>query len=317
MLTPTIYKGLQAIRLENERLSVILLPGYGCKLASLIKKDTAREFLFQSPAEKLIPPPYGAAFCAYDSSGFDEVFPSIDACPYPCGAKAGTAIPDHGEVWALPWQHTLHEDGAGFTAWTQSPVLPYKFTRELILHESEIRLHYTVENLAQEPFEFIWTPHCLLACSPHTVLNIPENLTEIMTVEHSTQTLGPWGTRHAYPHTVSVSGKKIDLSRTEPVSAKNCEKFYFTQKNTAGRCGIVHTDNGDSLTYRYDADKVPYLAVWKTQGGYRGDYNIALEPCTGEWDDLYVAHKIRRTAVCAPRGKYEWNFTMTVGQEKK
>lgn len=312
----TTYKGLYAVLLENKYLAVTFLPQYGCKMASLFKKDTAREFLFQSHLKKLELPPYGAAFSAYDSSGFDEVFPSIDACPYPDGKYAGVHIPDHGEVWTLPWQYTLSEDGLGITSWTQSPVLPYKLTRELTLQKNEIHMHYTVENLAAQSLQFIWTPHCLLACSPQTELLIPKELTEIMTVEHTTQTLGPWGTRHPYPITKSVSGKEINMAHTQPASANNCEKFYFTRPNQAGWCGIKHTDNADTLIYRYDADKVPYLAVWKTQGGYRGDYNIALEPCTGEWDDLYLAHKIRRAAVCPPHGKYEWDFTMTVGQEK-
>ena len=312
----TIYKGLPALIIENEQLSLTFLPIYGCKLASLIKKDTGREFLFQSSVEKLIPPPYGASFSVYDSSGFDEVFPSIDACPYPTGKHATIPIPDHGEVWALPWKYTLHEDSLGLTSWTQSPVLPYILKRELTLQGSEIRIHYTVENLDEGDFEFIWTPHCLLSCSTDTVLVMPQELKEIMTVEHSTRTLGPWGTRHPYPITTSVKGQQIDMSRTQPITDKSCEKFYFTTPNKAGWCGIKHVDNGDTLTYRYDADKVPYLAVWKTQGGYRGDYNIALEPCTGEWDDLYVAHKIRRAAVCTPHGKYEWNFAMIIGQEK-
>ena len=138
-----------------------------------------------------------------------------------------------------------------------------------------------------------------------------------MTVEHSTQTLGPWGTRHTYPLTTSVDGKQINLAATEPVSAHSCEKFYFTKPNKEGWCGIEHIDNGDTLTYRYDSEKIPYLAVWKTQGGYRGDYNIALEPCTGEWDDLYVAHKTRRVAVCEPHSTVEWDFDMIVGNSKK
>lgn len=310
------YKGLSALVVENKQLRILFLPQYGCKMASLIKKDTGREFLFQSHLETLTPPPYKASFSAYDSSGFDEVFPSIDACPYPCGKYAGTPIPDHGEVWALPWQYQLHPDGLGITAWTKSPVLPYIFTRELTLQENEVCMHYKVENLSDEPFEFIWTPHCLLECSEHTVLVIPENLTEIITVEHSTQTLGPWGTHHRYPVTQSLQGTDLNLAQTQPVTAHNCEKFYFTHPNTQGWCGIKHTDNADTLTYRYDADKIPYLAVWKTQGGYHGDYNLALEPCSGEWDDLYVAHKIRRCASCAPKAAYEWNFTMVVSQEK-
>ena len=310
------YKGLPAVTLENETLSLTFLPQYGCKLVSLFKKDTAREFLFQSTQNTLTPPPYGAAFSDYDSSGFDDVFPSIDACPYPAGANKGVPIPDHGEIWALNWQHSMHPNGKGFSATVQSPYFPYQFTRELTLHEDEIQLHYTVQNLSSEPFEFIWTPHCLLNCSPYTVLITPPQLKEIMTVEHSTHTLGPWGTRHSYPITTAVDGKTVDMSRTRPATDKSCEKFYFTTVNKAGWCGIKHLDNGDTLTYRYDAEKVPYLAVWKTQGGYRGDYNIALEPCTGQWDDLYIAHKTKQVATCAPHDSYQWNFTIHIEQEK-
>lgn len=311
----TQYKGLDAVIFENDILRVTFLPGYGCKMASLIKKDTGREFLFQSALDTLTVPPYGAAFSEYDSSGFDEVFPSIDACPYPCGAYQGVPIPDHGEVWTLPWQHVPHPDGQGLTAKVQSDKLPYLFSRDVTLKDNTLLFHYAVQNLADEPFEFIWTPHCLLACSADTQLVVPENLTEIITVEHTTKNLGPWGTRHRYPRTMSALGHEIDLSKTMPESDNSCEKFYFTQPNTYGWCAIRHNDNGDMLTYRYDADKVPYLAVWKTQGGYRGDYNLALEPCTGEWDDLYVAHKVRRAAVCPPKSSYEWNFTMLVNQE--
>ena len=311
-----MFKGLPAIELSNDLISLTFLPDYACKMVSFIKKDTGREFLFQAKESTLTPPVYGAAFSAYDSSGFDEVFPSIDACPYPSGTYQGTPIPDHGEVWALKWEHFIHPTGNGITAWVQSPKLPYKLTRELTLHKNEVRIHYTLENLSEEPFEFIWTPHCLLSCSTATVLLTPENLTEVMSVEHSTKNLGPWGTRHHYPMTFNTQGETIDLSATQPVTDNSCEKFYFTAPNTRGWCGVCHTDNGDTLTYFYDADKVPYLGVWKTQGGYRGDYNIALEPCTGVYDDLYVAHKIRRAAVCAPKDVYEWNFTMIAGQEK-
>lgn len=72
------YKGLNALQLENEVLSLVFLPDYACKMASLVKKNSGREFLFQSKQTRLTPPPYGAAFSAYDSSGFDEVLPSMD-----------------------------------------------------------------------------------------------------------------------------------------------------------------------------------------------------------------------------------------------
>ncbi|MBP5617432.1 MAG: DUF5107 domain-containing protein [Elusimicrobiaceae bacterium] len=308
----SFYKGLEAYILENDSLRLTFLPQYGCKLASLVAQKTGREFLFQSSLEKLSIPPYGAAFSDYDSSGFDEVFPSIDACPYPCGPWEGTKIPDHGEVWALPWEVTFTQGENRIQSVVRSSKFPYVLTRVATLQNNEVLFAYTVENTSDAEFEFIWTPHCLLACSPATRLLIPPELNQVMTVEHSTQHLGPWGTLHTYPLTNSVQGHKIDLSKTEPVSAHNCEKFYFTSPNTAGWCGIEHTDTHEQLIYTYSAQEVPYLGVWKTQGGYRGDYNIALEPCTGIYDDLYVAHKIRRAAKIAPRAKRAWNLKMTV-----
>lgn len=306
------YKGLRAVHLENDQLRLTFLPDYACKLASLVKKQTGREFLFQSNKEVLSLPHYGAAFSDFDSSGFDEVMPSIDACPYPDGAYKGVPVPDHGEVWAMKWKCEFDSGGLAVTAAVRSENLPYTFSRRAELKGNEIIFHYTVTNLEEGGFKFIWTPHCLLACSTNTRLLIPENLNQIMTVEHGTQRLGPWGTLHPYPITTDVNGHETDLSATEPVTAKNCEKFYFIAKNTAGWCGVEHTDNGDKLIYEYDADKVPYLGVWKTQGGYRGDYNIALEPCTGVYDDLYVANKLKKAAVVPPLGQYAWQFKMVV-----
>ena len=308
----TMYKGLSANLLENDFLRLTFLPSYGCKLASLVSKKSGREFLFQSQADTLKVPPYAAPFSEYDSSGFDEVFPSIDACPYPDGPFKGTPIPDHGEVWALPWESHFEADKLQFTASVKSLCLPYIFSKEVHLKDNEITFSYTVKNTSQTPFKFIWTPHSLLACSPATRLLIPDNLTQVMTVEHSTQHLGPWGTKHPYPHTIDVHGQALDLAATEPVTANNCEKFYFTAPNTDGWCGIEHTDTHEQLIYTYDADQVPYLGVWKTQGGYRGDYNIALEPCTGVYDDLYAANKIRRVAQAEANSTYSWNFKMTV-----
>ena len=311
-MTQTVYKGLDAWTLENDALRLTFLPGYACKMASLINKKTGREWLFQSNNDTLRVPEYGASFAEYDSSGFDEVFPSIDACPYPDGSWHGMPIPDHGEVWAMPWESIHSPDDLAAKAIVQSQTLPYVFSKNIMLRNNEVLFEYRVENTSDEDFKFIWTPHCLLACSPATRLLIPENLTEVMTVEHSSKRLGPWGTRHAYPQTTDVHGLKMDLAATEPRTVRNCEKFYFTQPNTAGWCGIEHTDTGEKLIYTYDADKVPYLGVWKTQGGYRGDYNLALEPCTGVYDDLYLASKIRRVAVVGPKGTYEWTFKMTV-----
>jgi len=52
------------------------------------------------------PVAYGAVFVDQDMSGWDEMFPTINACTYPAPSPyAGITLPDHGEVWVLPWEH--------------------------------------------------------------------------------------------------------------------------------------------------------------------------------------------------------------------
>ncbi|MDR0734860.1 MAG: DUF5107 domain-containing protein [Elusimicrobiota bacterium] len=283
-------------------------------MTSLLNKKTGREFLYQTALKELKIPPYGAPFDAYDSSGYDEVFPSIDRTFYPSGFHAGVVIPDHGEIWAVPWEITQRGEN-GFTAQVKSKTLPYIFTRKVELDKNKVVFFYRVENTSdKESFKFLWALHALLACTPATKLLTPAGLNRIMTVEHGTRTLGEWGTFHPYPLTKSVNGKTIDMSATEPIYANNCEKFYFASRNTEGWCGAEHTDTGERIIYRYDGAKVPYLGVWKTQGGYRGDYNVALEPCTAIYDDLYVANKIKKVSEVPPKGLYQWNLTMSVEQ---
>ena len=306
------YKGIAAKELENDVLRLTFLPKYGCKLVSLIFKPTGREFLFQSEADTLEIPPYGANFAQYDASGFDEVFPSLNACPYPEGPFAGTPVPDHGELWTLPWSSAFSPDNTSARSFVQSDRFPYTFSRAIQLKGNEVLFEYTVENLSDASFPFIWMPHCLLACSPYTRLLVPPHLNQIINVSHTSHHLGQWGTHHPYPVTIDSNGKQFDLSQPEPPSAQNCEDFYFTMPNTEGWCGIEHTDTGEKLLYAYDAEQVPYLGVWKSHAGFRSDYNLALKPCTGLYDDLYIAHKTCQCRTIPAQGKYSWNFKITL-----
>jgi galactose mutarotase-like enzyme len=311
MLSRSYFKGIESIVLENEFLRAEFLPSYGSKLASLISKKTGKEFLFQSELKELVIPEYGSAFSSFDSSGFDEVFPSINRCPYPEGNRKNIEVPDHGEVWALSWNYEMIGETIKF--WVLSPKLQYRFEKVVKLEKNSLKTVYTVVNLADEDFKFIWTPHALLNCDENVKIVVPERMNRIMTAEHSTEHLGEWGTEHNYPVTKSFkTGKDIDMSRVEKVEANNCEKFYFLDKvNKDETCGLEYS-TGEKIIYSYDAEKIPYLGVWKTQGGYRGHYNVALEPCTGIYDDLYVASEIRKVAVVEKNKEFFWNFNITI-----
>ena len=310
--TSITYKGLPATILENESLRLTFLPQYACKLVSLVSKRTGREFLFQPQEETITVPTYGNSFSSSDEGGFTEVFPSLETCPYPQEPFTGTIIPDHGEIWALPWSSVFSPNGYSVQATVESTNLPYALSRTTTLQNNEIHFDYTLQNNGDFPFKYIWMPYAVLACTVHTKLLIPGNLQHIVSVSYSSLRLGAWGTAHTYPITKDIQHREMDLSQMEPPESHTCEKFYFTSTNQAGWCGIEHTDTAEQLSYMYDAEQLPYLGIWKNQGGCYGHYNLVLKPCTGVYDNLYLAHAIRRCSVVKPQSQVHWSLRMVI-----
>ncbi|MYL32141.1 DUF5107 domain-containing protein [Pontibacillus yanchengensis] len=305
----TTYKGLRAIVVENNMLSCTFLPDYGGKLASLYDKKADYEWLYQSNENTLAIPEYGAPFPDYDSSGFDEMFPGIDQGPHP---NDWEEIPDHGEVWALPWEVEEHE-GIIYMQ-VESPRFPYRLKKQVSLNGGRLSFYYEAINTGNVDFPFIWTPHALLNITEQSTIVVPSDLNEVMSVEVDSEHLGGWGHIHTFPMTTSKkTNVPHNLAVMERKEAGNIEKFYFTKPLKEGWCGVEQSDIGRKLTYTFPPEKVPYLGVWKTHGGYRGDYNFALEPCTGVYDDVYVADKINKVSRIPTNGSYEWTFTMEIG----
>jgi hypothetical protein len=135
-LTPSEWRGQPAWALESARLRVVTTAGVGAKIVSITDKAAGHEWLV-APADRsfgLLT--YGATFIEQDMSGWDEMFPTIKACAYPQpGPYAGAALPDHGEVWALPWEMIAAEDGA-LTLGVDGRALPYRLMRTLRLDDA-------------------------------------------------------------------------------------------------------------------------------------------------------------------------------------
>ncbi len=305
----TECRGLKAIVLENESIRSVILPDYGGKMVSFFDKSIGYEWLYQAKNESLTIPPYGADFSEYDSSGFDEMFPGIDQGPHPNGEE----IPDHGEVWALPWACRPTVDGVELSV--KSPKFPYVLKKRMRLHGNTVEIHYEATNKSSKPFPFIWTPHALLNMNESTEIEVPAGMNQVMSVEGGSEHLGGWGTNHTYPETASLkTGERINLSHLEPVEEGTAEKFYFTEPLSEGWCSLVQADVQRRLTYRFPKEKVPYLGVWKTRGGYRGEHNVALEPCTGVYDDVYLAEKIGKASSIPAEGSYSWKLHISSEQ---
>ena len=104
--------GLRAIQLENEWLNISILPDVGAKLYDLHWKPSRRDFLWHNP--RILPQTFAieANFDNYWCGGWDEGFPTCDACEY-----KGESYPNLGELRSLRWNVLAADrDGDDFVA---------------------------------------------------------------------------------------------------------------------------------------------------------------------------------------------------------
>lgn len=104
-ISSTRYETFSALRMENDVVSIVVVPELGGKLASIQSRSTGREWLWMNPHLDLRKPEIGASYIRdFDTGGWDEVFPTVDPCHASGTAWGNTELTDHGELWCRPWQ---------------------------------------------------------------------------------------------------------------------------------------------------------------------------------------------------------------------
>jgi hypothetical protein len=89
------------VTLENEHLSLEILPDCGGKIRSIVNRRTGRDWLWHNPHIAQVVPEYGQPYVMdLDTGGWDELFPSV----LPGAFADGTSVPDHGDLVGLPWR---------------------------------------------------------------------------------------------------------------------------------------------------------------------------------------------------------------------
>ena len=311
----TEYKNQECIALENERLIVKVLPQCGSKIQSIYDKSKAKEYLYQTPYKDYTKSEYDTLFENGEFSGFDEMFPTISECFYPSGPWKGIKVPDHGEVWSLPWDCNI--DGTSVSMSVYGVRFPYRVEKKLsFIKENVIRISYKAVNLSSFDFEFIWAAHPLFNCSENTVIVLPKSINSVINTVASKR-LGDFGMIHNWPITSTPQGEEYDMSRISPESLKVYEKYYALGKVKEGWSALYDVKTKEVIGLSYPIEKVPYLGLWVNEGGYGNQYNAALEPCTGALDRVDTAKQWNQVSVIKAKGEYEWFLNLTFDTAEK
>ena len=144
---------MDCISLLQENIKVKVIPELGFKVASIVYKGN--EMLFQPTEGRYRKVPYGSDFKTSDTSGMDEMMPTIEKCVLGC-----RSLPDHGDVWSVPWDVDIcngHIEGN-----VKLRSLPLRFSKAVkINNDDSIQMDYWVQNLSGERVPFLWALHGL------------------------------------------------------------------------------------------------------------------------------------------------------------
>ncbi|RME44119.1 MAG: DUF5107 domain-containing protein [Chloroflexi bacterium] len=313
-VSKTSWRNQDALLLENETIRIIVVPHIGAKLVSLFDKRSGREWLVDSGDRPLKPIPYGASFVEQDMSGWDEMFPTIVPCSYPApGTRSGVHLPDHGEVWALPWTIEAATSRA-LQLSVDGVALPYRLTRTLsfIAHDG-LEMHYKVVNLGEEPMPYIWAAHPQFVCSEGAEIRFPPAIREVCNTIPAEWGWGEPESRFDWPEAINPRGRRVRLDQVGPPSLQQGRKFFTLPDARPGWAGLIRQPHADWLRLEWDPERVPYLSVWVDEGALSHESVVALEPTTGFYDSLEVAWNKGLVTILEPGETQTWTLRVRLG----
>lgn len=291
MLRHGEWYGAPALILTGQTVQATVVPTWGGKIASLIHLPTKREWLWHNPSLRTRQPVYDASFVAeFDSGGWDECFPAVSKGPYPVSPWQGVPIPDHGELWGLPWVTEIAEDDEIHLS-VSGVRFPMDFQRTISFEADALVITYNLFNPTPFPFPFLWSAHPLIAVKPGMRLLVPGN-----------PDMTQFGT-----------GARVQPPAILPDPAERLAVKCFGRSPSEGWVAV--RDGTSELRITFDPEEVPHLGLWINAGGWSGVpgappyYNLGLEPCIGASDDLADAIDKQRPYGLLKPGEYlEWSL---------
>jgi len=278
-------QGFEVYVLNTEEVELAVVPELGSKIISLKDLRTGRDWMWHPPGGlKLFRNRSGDAFSQSPLAGADECLPTIAPCSW-----RGRELPDHGEVWNVPWtvDSKALENGILKTS-VRLEISPFDFERAIELRGNEIQISYQLKNFSTAERRFLWAIHPLLRLQPGDQLELPA----------STRAL--------------LNGATWIDAVASAIPENNSAKI-FAAPVSEGLAAIGNPVTGDRLEFAWNPLENDTLGLWLTRGGWHGHHHFALEPMNADSDALNLAAGQNRCGVVAASGFVTWQIRLRVG----
>ncbi|MDO5717644.1 MAG: DUF5107 domain-containing protein [Tissierellia bacterium] len=280
---------MKTIKLSNEYIELELLDDFGAKIISIKDLEKDFEFLFQNENDEYMKPEYNSDFSEFDTSGIDECFPTVDECIY-----NGIHLPDHGDLWSAEWDNEKIDDR--IISSTLSKSLNLKFRREISLEGNEIIMDYMVQNEGDSPVHYLWTHHGLLNFTNDCKVDLPYSRHDALNVKDDRK-------------------YRFNITKLSEYPDNGFYKFYNNEALDRSEASLVYPKAGLRYKLSFDFEKQPFFGLWITKGGFKGHYNLALEPSNGFYDTLERAVKNGLKPI-GPGEIEEWRMKIIIERMK-
>ena len=307
------YKDQEAVTIESDTILAQFLPSIGSKMCSLIYKPLGFELLLQKPGREYLLQPYDGDYIAGECSGCDEMFPTMEECHYESYPWKGTRIPDHGEVWSIPWDHCVENERLHFA--TYGVRFPYKLEKlAYFSHDAVLRIDYRLTNLSSFDFDFMWAAHTMLNLEEEAELVLPPGVRSVVATLSLSGSLGKYGDESRWPISRLPDGTERDLRRIRSKKTKNADKYFVKGRMPEGWCALKYHQSNLTLALSFPVDRVPYLGILPDEGGWDDLYSVFIEPATSSFDRLDVAKLHNEISTVRAKSTYDWHLTMSMAE---
>ncbi|MBU1098115.1 MAG: hypothetical protein KKB34_16645 [Bacteroidetes bacterium] len=319
LIQERLVAGLKCIDLENDHIKISILPGLGSKMIELYNKESKTHFLLEPQNEKktYLKPNYGDDFSSFDTSGFDECFPTIENVIIDTNDEENgnqyLEFPDHGEVWSRPWNYSTLNDSLNLEI--DGVKHNYKLEKNISLSGKVVRIKYTLRNFGDDKFRFLWSAHPLLKVYPKAELILPPEVTSVFLNWSSEKSIGEYGDIKKWPITIEDNGI-IDLSVVQDKYLGKAVKC-FTDKLKYPYGGLYYPEENESIVFYSPSAEIHYVGLWLCYGGWPekinpGHLTVAVELSNSRTDSLAKSIKNDDCGYLAPGESLSWEMYIEI-----
>ncbi|UKA63144.1 hypothetical protein [Arthrobacter sp. FW306-04-A] len=268
-------------------LTAVISPTRGGRIESL--RSPGREWL--APSFGPDTGGFGRAFVRPGMGGWDEAIPSVSA-----SSMDGINVPDHGDVWSVPWQ-VEHSNERTLKLGVALRTVPLRLTRTISAVATGLHFEYVLESRATGHTPFLWSAHPQFAALPGTRVELPRRADDAADLHEE------------YPHRGCRRG--FPLGAMDSWLPKGeAFKAFLPPEESVESARLVDGD-GRSLDLAWSATEIPHLGILWDNTCFASEPVIAIEPTTGFGDALTNAAACGRVATIAPGQRQLWSLEVS------